>query len=283
MFNHCDSHRYDGMLNPPDRGDVVRCVIKRNAAFSLVELLVVLGIVALLIAILMPAIATARKMARSSACMATLQQWGQAYQMYLGSNRVAAVPDFNDYNSVMQCWESLTPYMGDSQRSLLCPEAQQPRDNSHHPDGAAGYAWRKHTYDKAGPNRVERGTWLGSYEFNRWVCDLRPPGSTEAPHYIQYPASAPERIPLIGDGCDAFSLGFPNDPVPHNLQDPEEGREEGIGVSGGSISTYCIDRHRMAVNIVFLDGHAEHVPLADLWTLKWSATFVPRKVVVPAP
>jgi prepilin-type N-terminal cleavage/methylation domain-containing protein/prepilin-type processing-associated H-X9-DG protein len=252
----------------------MRCATKCRAAFSLVELLVVIGIIALLVAILTPVIATARKMARSAACMATLQQWGQAHQMYLGSHRVAAMPDMKD-DTALYWWEALTPYIGDPQRPLLCPEAQQPSDNSH-PSGTAGYAWRRHTFDTRWPNRVVRGTWLGSYEFNRWVYDLRPPGTTEARHYIHYPASSPERIPLIGDGCEPFSLCFTNDQVPHNLQEPEDGIDRGI-------STYCIDRHRMAVNVVFLDGHAEHVPLADLWTLKWSATFVPRNVVVPVP
>ena len=48
------------------------------------------------------------------------------------------------------------------------------------------------------------------------------------------------------------------------------------------MSRVCIDRHRNAVNIVFLDGHAEPVSLADLWLQQWSAAFVPTTVVVPA-
>jgi prepilin-type processing-associated H-X9-DG protein len=39
----------------------------------------------------------------------------------------------------------------------------------------------------------------------------------------------------------------------------------------------------MAVNVVFLDGHGEHVPLAGLWQLKWTENSVPRDVVVPIP
>ena len=33
----------------------------------------------------------------------------------------------------------------------------------------------------------------------------------------------------------------------------------------------CVmDRHGKTTNVVFLDGHAEAVPLLDLWKLKWS-------------
>jgi prepilin-type processing-associated H-X9-DG protein len=40
-------------------------------------------------------------------------------------------------------------------------------------------------------------------------------------------------------------------------------------------------RHGEAVNIVFLDGHAETLQLADLWQLKWSNKFKPRSVNTP--
>jgi prepilin-type processing-associated H-X9-DG protein len=33
---------------------------------------------------------------------------------------------------------------------------------------------------------------------------------------------------------------------------------------------FCIARHGQAINIVFFDGHAETVPLANLWGLQWS-------------
>jgi prepilin-type processing-associated H-X9-DG protein len=44
---------------------------------------------------------------------------------------------------------------------------------------------------------------------------------------------------------------------------------------------FCIDRHRRAVNVVFLDGHATRVPLHDLWKLQWNRTFTARDVVIP--
>lgn len=105
-------------------------------AFTLIELLVVVGILALLIALLLPSLARAQRQARAVACKTQLQQLGQAMTLYQNANRgwypnSPALPSVNPHN-LLPIYELLSPHLNNDLRVFKCPadEVVHPVENT---------------------------------------------------------------------------------------------------------------------------------------------------------
>ncbi len=279
---------------------------KTKRAFTLVELLVVIGIIALLISILLPTLGKVRATANTTKCLSNLRQIATAYNLYLTESRGKPIEivNVNGGGYVMFVLsERKFLNLQTNPEIQFCPDA---REESAKPPsaygtsgnasqaliGSVGTSWFRN-FD---PKLVSRG----SYTYNGWVI-YKQGQATSGDQIENHSNTAPRKgfffntigkarpsseVPLIGDGVwsEAFAL---EKTIPAPTSNDPFVKAVGLGASSddsdGQINRYYLSRHSKGMNMVFVDGHGERIDnLRHLWRMRhhaiWDKARVPAEV-----
>ena len=244
-------------------------IMDKPRGFTLIELLVVIAIIAILMAILMPALSYVRKQAHSTACQSNLRQMCLAMNLYALDHDDRTMPFVH---AVGEYWfHQLAPYLTakdyknnpeqhieGAMKVAFCPATKRQDRSEESYFGSAYRSWRFLGGE-------------GSYGLNLWLLPENLVYKFPAENYYKKYSDAKPAVPLLGDSVWVGSWPYDAD-LSGEIGYP--GYPHGEGYFMGR---FCVDRHKTAINVGFVDSRVERVYLEELWTLKWHQHFEPNR------
>jgi prepilin-type N-terminal cleavage/methylation domain-containing protein/prepilin-type processing-associated H-X9-DG protein len=243
--------------------------------FTLIELLVVVSIIALLLAIIVPALRKAREMAAVLVCRSNLRQLQTGVMTYAADYDDKMFSYDYTAGTGMLWIEQIAPFIGKIDKVRSCPAVrlrEQDLSGTGYWLGAAREAW--HWADE-----------YGSYGINGYIYG-DPRGTCKQlierdfdllcyPSFNNIPRAG--ETPTFADSIwvDAWPKSWPKksqlDKVPpsHKLSDGASGTGSIDQPAQGHMLRMVINRHNNIVNLVFADGHTDAVELEELWSVRW--------------
>jgi prepilin-type processing-associated H-X9-DG protein len=267
---------------------------KRNA-FTLTELLVVLGCIAVLVSLLLPVAAKARSISRATTCLSNLRAISNAWTIYMQENRSALVPyNWNTAQAYSSYWFGILDQAGLRGDAIKCPAAYEPSlDNKRRGYGTAQIAWTGQFVTIGSALRLSKTQWRdGSYAYNRYLnakngfgpkglatslLSIKEPLS-EVPTFMDCAFADVAPPPAVGNNPPSMPPDLTGNYASPTATPPPN--TPGFKY-GGDHWSLLIARHDKAINVAMADGSARLVPLADLYQLSWKSNWQKVELTLP--